>query len=126
MKDLEAKVIKHLRDRAWDTVKPGDLAKSIMIEGAELLEKFQWENPSLQETKTKKAKLKEIADELADVFIYSLELSVLLGFDTDKIIRSKLARVQKKYPATLMRKQTGEPGTSSVYSKIKQAHRKSK
>lgn len=125
MKPLEQKILKHLRDRGWDKLRPSDLAKSIMIEGAELLELFQWENLPLDVVKKDKAKIEEIKKELADVLIYSLEMSVLLGLDTEKIIRKKLALAQKKYPVRLMKNNGGkEPGTESVYWKIKKAHRK--
>jgi NTP pyrophosphatase (non-canonical NTP hydrolase) len=124
MKELEKKVYRHLKARGWDKLRPSDLAKSIMIEGAELLELFQWENLSLEEVRNDKEKLEEIKKELADVFIYGLEMSVLLGFDTEKIIRQKLALAAKKYPAKVMKKNAKrEPGTESEYWRIKQAYR---
>ncbi len=95
MKPLEEKIYTHLKSRNWHNLRTADLAKSIMIEGAELLEIFQWENLSLEEVKGSKEKKDAIAKELADVFIYALGMSVLLGFDTEKIIRKKLALVQK-------------------------------
>jgi NTP pyrophosphatase (non-canonical NTP hydrolase) len=126
MKKLEKKVYKHLKDRNWHHLRPSDLAKSIMIEGAELLELFQWENLSLEEIKKNKKKIEEIKDELADVFIYAFEMSVLLNLDTEKIIYRKLAWVNKKYPAKLMRERKNEPGTESEYWRIKKEHRKNK
>ncbi len=123
MKELEKKVLKHLQARKWDELRPGDLAKSIMIEGAELLEIFQWENPELPAVKKDKEKLAAIKKELADVLIYCIEMSVLLGLDTEKIIRSKLAKAAKKYPAKLMKNRTDEPGTESLYWKIKKEYR---
>lgn len=125
MKELEKKIYRHLKDRNWHNLRPSDLAKSIMIEGAELLELFQWENLPLEEVKRDKEKLKEIKGELADVMIYALEMSVLLGLDTEKIIRKKLAYVAKKYPAKLMKStKSKEPGTESEYWRIKKAYRK--
>ncbi|MBI5420723.1 MAG: nucleotide pyrophosphohydrolase [Parcubacteria group bacterium] len=124
MKELEKKIYKHLKDRGWDNLRPSDVAKSIMIEGAELLELFQWENLSLEEVKKNKEKLEEIRGELADVLIYAIEMSVLLGIDTEKIIRKRLACVAKKYPAKLMKNTKQEPGTESVYWRIKKEHRK--
>lgn len=124
MKELEKKIWKHLKARKWDNLRPSDLAKSIMIEGAELLEIFQWENPELEKVKKDKEKVVRIKKELADVLIYAIELSVSLGLDTEKIIRAKLAAAAKKYPAKLMRKHNGEPGTESIYWKIKENHRK--
>ncbi|MBU1038636.1 nucleotide pyrophosphohydrolase [Patescibacteria group bacterium] len=126
MKDLEKRVYKHLKDRHWHNLRPVDIAKSIMIEGAELLELFQWENLSLPEVKGNKKKLQAIKSELADVIIYSIELAVLLGLDTEKIIKQKLIQVAKKYPAKLMKQTTQEPGTESLYWKIKKSHRRRK
>ena len=125
MKQLEEIIRQHLKERNWDTLRPVDIAKSIMIEGAELLELFQWENLSLEEVKKKKETLEEIKKELADVLMYAIEMSVLLDLDTGKIILDKLAHVQKKYPAELMRANTTkEPGTEKAYLEIKKAYRK--
>lgn len=126
MKNIEQKILKHLKDRKWDNLRPGDISKSIMIEGAELLEIFQWENLSIEEIKKDKEKIENIKGELADVLIYAIEMSVSLGFDTEKIINNKLAYVAKKYPAKLMRMAKEEPGTESAYLKIKKAYRKNK
>lgn len=123
MKDFEKKVYKYLKDRNWHNLRPSDIAKSIMIEGAELLEVFQWENLALDEIKKDKVKLEKIKGELADVLIYCFEMSVLLGLDTEKIMRKKLAYAGKKYPAKLMRVRTGESGTEDNYWRIKQEYR---
>lgn len=98
-----------------------------MIEGAELLEIFQWENLSLEEIKKDKEKIAQIKEELADVLIYAMELSVLLDLDTEKIIKSKLSAVQKKYPAKLMKNSTSKGGSSdSEYWRIKKEYRLNK
>ncbi|TAK04714.1 nucleotide pyrophosphohydrolase [Patescibacteria group bacterium] len=123
MKDLEKDVYQHLKDRRWDTLRPVDIAKSIMIEGAELLELFQWENLSLEDVRKNPEKVQQIKKELADVLIYALEMSVLLNLDTEQIVREKLAHVAKKYPAELMRNRTEEPGTESMYWQIKKEYR---
>lgn len=123
MKDLEKDVYQHLKDRRWDNLRPADIAKSIMIEGAELLELFQWENLPLEDVRKNVEKVQQIKKELADVLIYALEMSVLLNLDTEQLIREKLAYVAKKYPAELMRNRTEEPGTESMYWKIKNEYR---
>lgn len=125
MKTIEKSIYKHLKERGWDNLRPSDLAKSIMIEGAELLELFQWENLSLDEIRKNRSKVSKIKKELADVLIYAMEMAVLLQLDTEKIIYSKLAHVAKKYPAKLMKaNRTKEPGTESKYWRIKQEYRK--
>lgn len=79
--------------RGWekhDT--PSSLAKSIIIEAAELLENYQWEDviPDSENVK----------EELADVLIYSLAMANDLGYDPEEIIREKLKKNAIKYPVT--------------------------
>lgn len=127
MKTLERKIRKYLEERGWDQLRPGDMAKSIMIEGAELLELFQWENPELRDVRKNKEKMKEIKKELADVLIYAIEMSVLLRLDTKKIILEKLAASAKKYPTGLMRKNAKKgsgSGDDTAYWQIKKLYRK--
>ena len=86
------KIIIDFRDkRGWrhhDT--PQALAKSIIIEAAELLENYQWEdaNPDMENVK----------EELADVLIYTLAMIDDLGLDPEKIILEKLEKNKIKYP----------------------------
>jgi len=125
MKETEKKVKKYLQERGWDNLRPGDLAKSISIESGELLELFQWYNPSLDEIKKDKVKLAQVKKELADVLLYCFDLSVSLGLNTEKIILDKLSHVKKKYPAKLMKNiKDREPGTDEVYWGIKNKYRK--
>jgi NTP pyrophosphatase (non-canonical NTP hydrolase) len=124
---LEKKIYRHLEERGWHNLRPSDLAKSVMIEGAELLELFQWDNPSLEEVKKDAARLAEIRKELADVLIYALDIAVLLDLSSEKIINEKLARIAKKYPAKLMRKNAvvgAGSGEDKTYWKIKKKYRK--
>lgn len=71
-----------------------DLALSLTLEAAELLELFQWKtaDEAIQNTE----RLKE---ELADVLIYAYMLADNLDFDIDEIIAEKLVRNAIKYPA---------------------------
>lgn len=127
MKNLEKEILKHLKDRGWDTLRPSDIAKSISIESAELLELFQWSNAELSKVKKDKEKIGEIKKELADVMIYAIEMGVLLGIDVEQAIREKLEYIQKKYPAALMKKNSKSgsgSGENSVYWKIKKQYRK--
>ncbi len=125
MTDLERRVKKFLVQRGWDELRPGDVAKSISIEAAELLEHFNWENPTLEEFKQQRANMKDVAPELADVLICCLELAVLLNLDASRIVRAKLAAQSKKYPAALMRRsRNGNDGAGEFYYKIKKAHRR--
>lgn len=129
MKNLEKKIYKHLKERGWHELRPSDIAKSIMIEGAELLELFQWENRSLAEVKKDKKKVEEVKEEIADVLIYAIELTALLGIDTEKAILKKLALTAKKYPAAVMKKNAkagSGSGNEAEYWRIKKAYRAKK
>lgn len=96
-----------------------------MIEGAELLELFQWENNTIAETKKDLAKISDIKSELADVLIYCLELSALLGLDAEQIVRDKLVHNSKKYPAQLFKQSHGDnQQTKIAYRAIKREYRR--
>ena len=127
MKIYEKAVKKYLAERKWDTLRPSDLAKSISIESAELLELFQWTNQSLAEVKKDKGKMEAIKKELADVLVYCLDMSVLLGLDTGKIVLDKLEKVKQKYPAHLFKDRAKhvDAGSEPIYWEIKKRHRAS-
>ena len=127
MKNIETEIHKYLEERGWDKLRPSDLAKSICIESAELLEVFQWSSISIEEAKQNPQLMEQIKKELADVFIYAFDMAVLLNLDTEKIIRDKLDFVKKKYPAELMRKNAKAEygsGNDPTYFDIKKQHRK--
>ena len=69
---------------------PENLAKSISIEAAELLECFQWNAD---------ADTDAVTEELADVLTYCLLLADRLGVDPDQIVLDKLELTRAKYPA---------------------------
>ncbi len=59
-----------------------NLAASLVIEAAEVLEHFQWEGQAIDQT--------SLAGELADVGLYLLQLASLSGVDLERAIRDKL------------------------------------
>ena len=127
MKNVERKIYQYLKERGWDNLRPCDIAKSIMIEGAELLELFQWENRELDEVRRDAEKISGIKKELADVLIYAIEMAVLLGIDISDIIEKKLDYTAKKYPVSLMRKnakKSSGSGEDSAYWRIKKQYRR--
>ena len=77
--------------RNWDAIHtPANLAKSISIEAAELLELFQWDEKSYD--------VERVKEELADVIIYSLIMVEALNLDADAIVNEKITKNSKKYP----------------------------
>ena len=63
MKNLESEIKRFLIERGWDKLRPSDLAKSISIEAAELLEILQWTSLDIEETRKDKNKMTEIKKE---------------------------------------------------------------
>ncbi len=124
MKDFTAQIKAHLEERNWDNLRPADVAKSIMIEGAELLEVFQWDNLTKDEIRVDSEKMLKIKKEVADVVIYCFEMAVILGIDMEEIVTEKLKKVQEKYPAHLFKGETKDQGTQDVYWKIKEEYRR--
>ena len=79
---------------------PKNLAMSLAIEAAELMEHFQW--LSIEESRQAAQhpeQLAAIGDELADVFCYALAMANELGLDVSTIIRRKMVKNEHKYPA---------------------------
>lgn len=98
MSDIQSLIdeINKFRDeRNWRQYhNPKDLALSISIEAAELLEDFQW----LSSEEALKTNKKNIREELADVLIYSLMLCSDLRLDVKEIVERKIIKNRKKYP----------------------------
>ncbi len=91
-------------ERGWDKQMPSDIAKSIVIEAAELLEYFQWSDSTKEKVEKDPRFRGEILDELADVFIYAMHMAQVLDCDAEDIIRKKLAKAALKYPAPVVKK----------------------
>ena len=85
------RIRKFTEDRDWDQFhSPANLAKSIVIEAAELLECFQWNDEEYY--------LQHVKEEIADVMVYCQNLLDKLGLDADEIINMKMAQNEAKYP----------------------------
>ena len=89
------RVLKFRDDRNWRQFHtPKDLAISMSLEAAEVLELFQWSGSDLECTE-KQDKLRE---ELADVLSYCILLADVCGFDLDEIMNEKITKNEAKYP----------------------------
>lgn len=85
------RIRKFTEDRDWEQFhSPENLAKSIVIEAAELLECFQWNHNDYD--------LQHVKEELADVLVYCQNLLDKLGLDADDIVNRKMEQNEAKYP----------------------------
>ena len=88
-------VLKFRDDRNWKQFhNPKDLAISISLEAAELLEVFQWSADDVV-CESKKDKIKE---ELADVVNYCILMADACNLNLDEIVQAKIKRNDEKYP----------------------------
>ena len=89
------RVLKFRDDRNWRQFHtPKDLAISMSLEVAELLELFQWSGADLE----CRDKLEEIREELADVLSYCILMADVCGLDLDQIMNEKVTKNEAKYP----------------------------
>lgn len=85
------RIRKFTEDREWDRFHtPENLAKSIVIEAAELLECFQWSDSDYD--------MQHVKEELADVIVYTQDLLDKLELDADEIVNMKMDQNERKYP----------------------------
>lgn len=93
-----------VEERNWGQYHtPENLAKSICIEAAELLECFQWDNNYDKE---------HVCEELADVLSYCIMLADEIDVDIEEIVLAKLEKNKKKYPVDKAR------GLSTKYTDL--------
>jgi NTP pyrophosphatase (non-canonical NTP hydrolase) len=117
--ELTQKINNFLRERNWEKhQKPKDLAISLCLEAAEVLEHFQWRNDKVARKQFEENR-EALEFELADVAIYLLKICDKLGVDLKDSVERKLLRQEKKYPVSLK----NDSGLEK-YWKIKSAHRK--
>ena len=99
------RIRKFTEDRDWDHFhSPANLAKSISIEAAELLECFQWSDNEYD--------LSHVKEELADVIVYCQDMLDKLGLDADEIVNEKMNKNEAKYPVERSR------GSSAKYDEL--------
>lgn len=102
---LKQRIDKFNKDRDWDQFHtPVNLAKSISIEAAELLECFQWNDIEFDK--------QAVLEELADVMNYCIQMSLVLDVDIVEVINKKMDKTELKYPVDKAK------GVSTKYNKL--------
>ena len=97
---LEEQVKKFVEKRKWGIFhNPKDLAISLSIEVAELLENFQWRKEGEITKLLKNEEFKRnLAEEIADIFIYLIILSNKVDINLLESIFKKIEKNKEKYP----------------------------
>ena len=103
------RVIQFRDDRDWRQFHtPKDLAISLSLEAAELLEVFQWSGTDLE----CRDRLDRIREELADVLSYCILMADVCGLDLDEILNAKVDQNASKYPVEKAR------GSAAKYTEL--------
>jgi NTP pyrophosphatase (non-canonical NTP hydrolase) len=93
------RIIAFREARDWKQFhKPKDLAISLALEAAEVLEHFQWKSKEGEMEKYIKKYKKHIGEELSDVLYWILLLSNDLEIDLEKAFEKKMKKNERKYP----------------------------
>lgn len=110
--NLRAAVAEFVAARDWRPFHNAkDLAVSICLEAAELLEEFQWlDAAQVTAASADPAARERIRGELADVLIYCLCLGNALEMETSDAVLDKLKLAGEKYPAAAYKGRARQPG----------------
>lgn len=96
---LLQQLIEFRKERDWEQFhNPKDLAISLSIEAAELLEWFQWRSEEEINQQLQSDKRIQLEDELADVAVYLSYLCHDLDIDLNKVVAAKMVKNAEKYP----------------------------
>jgi NTP pyrophosphatase (non-canonical NTP hydrolase) len=112
--DLIREIVKFRDARDWKQFHlPNHLASAISIEAAELQEHFLWKSPTeVQSLVAQPQKRAAIAEEVADILIFTLLLAHELGINPDEAIQGKLKKNAANYPIDKAR------GSSTKYTEL--------
>lgn len=102
--ELRRIVRRFIEERDWMQFhSPKNIAMSIAIEAAELMEHFQWTFAAKPEEKHLGMDRTKIEDEIADIAVYVLDFCEVMGIDLSGAVRRKMIQNRKKYPAAQVR-----------------------
>jgi len=97
--DLRERLRRFCDERDWEQYHvPKNLAMSVAIEAAEIMEHFQWLTAA-QSADLDAAARHEVALEIADVLLYLVRLADVLDIDVAAAAREKIGLNARKYPA---------------------------
>ncbi|UVA79102.1 nucleotide pyrophosphohydrolase [Pandoraea commovens] len=79
---------------------PKNLAMALSVEVAELVEIFQWHTEAQANAVMQSSEARHVEQELADITMYLVRLTMVLGIDLNRAVADKLVLNAQKYPAT--------------------------
>lgn len=117
LQELKEAMTKFREERGWGKhMTPKNIAISIALEAAELLEHYQWDEYRQDDDEA-------VAEELVDIILTCISLSTILDIDIASRFYDKLERIKKKYPTE---KFNADTDNAEEYFRIKKAYRQKK
>lgn len=106
---LVERINKFSNDRDWAQFHdPKNLAVSLQLESAEVLELFQW----TKDNDINPKKVEDLPDELADVFYWLIKLANHYNIDLVEALDKKMDKNESKYPVEKAK------GSSDKYTEL--------
>lgn len=97
LSDLARQLEHFARSREWEQFhSPKNLASALIVEAGELLENFQWLTEA-QSRELTAVQREAVSAEIADVLIYLVQLSTVLGIDPITAAKAKIELNDRKY-----------------------------
>ena len=96
IKRIEEQINQFAEERNWDKFhKPKNLAMALSVEASELVEIFQWkDDDDFDDPVT----IKAVAEELADIFYYTMRMCQKLEIDLEEAFFKKMVKNREKHP----------------------------
>lgn len=100
VRNLRNLVANFIHERNWEQFhNPKNLAMSLTIEAAELMEHFQWRDlKESAEIVQRRGDREKIAEEVADCLAYILALANVMQLDLATTLANKMLKNAQKYP----------------------------
>jgi NTP pyrophosphatase (non-canonical NTP hydrolase) len=114
VQELKEIVRKFCEERDWDQFHGAkELAVALIIESAELLERFRFKSDKeIEELFKDSEKREKISEEMADVLYFLLRLAQKYNIDLTTELKKKIEKNGKKYPVEKAR------GSNKKYSEF--------
>jgi NTP pyrophosphatase (non-canonical NTP hydrolase) len=99
LEDIQKDFAEFKQERGWEKFhEPKNIAMSISIESAELMELFQWkDNVDIERIKSDSELMDNIREELGDIILYSLSMAQKLDIDLEEAVEDKLKENKDRF-----------------------------
>ena len=100
LQEIKDVVRQFVTERDWSQFhSPKNLSMALSVEASELMEIFQWVETDISRDVDAMGQRKQVEEELADIFCYTLAIANELDIDLASAFQQKMIKNRQKYPA---------------------------